>query len=179
MQVPRTFHRANDIVAPLDDKGGDFPDHIDLFNEPIIRFEKTVVHEVMTFDSRNRLSVIVFGKLHKEFGIENELEGRPFPTGPGRCGPNAGGFVLREELLVIGAHQIAPFGYGNRVDVLLPFVGKEVVGAKLIKPAQFFGSPEKNAAQNQGEDRGGVSFCIGQGECAAPRAAKDNPLLDV
>src|SRR5206468_4420768 len=52
MELPRRDHRAHDVVAALDDHGGDLADPADLVEELVGVAEKRAVHEVVALDPR-------------------------------------------------------------------------------------------------------------------------------
>lgn len=54
VEVPCVHHRTDDVVTSMHDHAGDVSNAIDVFDQVIIRVEETVVHEVVTFDSRER-----------------------------------------------------------------------------------------------------------------------------
>src|SRR5689334_22260906 len=61
MQVPRAFDRANHVVAPLHDDRRDLTDARYLFDQLILTLEKAAVHEIVTFDAREREAELVAG----------------------------------------------------------------------------------------------------------------------
>src|SRR5262249_1865307 len=61
MQIPRALDRADHVVAALHDHGGDVANARDLVDELILTLEKAAVHEVVTFDAREREAELVAG----------------------------------------------------------------------------------------------------------------------
>ncbi len=79
MQCPCGLHRAHDVVAALHDDGRDVPDTIDAAQELVLALEETLVHEVVTFDARNRSREIFVAPLVYVLLVDVQVTRRSLP----------------------------------------------------------------------------------------------------
>src|SRR5687768_2083016 len=86
MQVPCAGHRTHNIVAALNDDPGNLPDLLYVLNQIIVRWEETVVHEVVAFDTREGERKLRVSKPLDRMRIKQQLGGAAFPDSPGSCG---------------------------------------------------------------------------------------------
>ena len=61
----------------------------------------------------------------------------------------------------------------------LPDIRPESGHSAAIKPFVFPFSHEGYSAKNESRDAGRMSFGVGESECCAPRAAKDDPCINI
>jgi len=54
MQIPGIRHRTDNVVPTLHDHSRYVSHPTDVFNQVIVSLKEAIVHEVMTFDSRQR-----------------------------------------------------------------------------------------------------------------------------
>jgi hypothetical protein len=61
---------------------------------------------------------------------------------------------------------------------MLPQIGKQAIGAGLIKPVDVLIAAQKDAAQDQAQYPFGMRFGVSQRQGRAPGAAEDHPAVD-
>ena len=167
---------ADDIVAPLDDDRGDFPQHRHIVEQEVFVHEH-VVPEVVGLDA-------------------GQAQGRPVDTAPDGAlglGPQGGAGVLVAapcpsrrhvhrrvgigEAAVVGVQKVAPFALGQEPGKFPPRLGED--GAHSVQePVALALAAQEDPAQHEPRAVLGPLDAIGQGQGGAPRAAEDQPAFD-
>src|SRR5215212_1579986 len=129
---------------------------IHVFNQIIVSVEETVVHEVVTLDTRQSGRQLRLTEFINELLIRKKLQRARFPDRP----------CLRS--------------FGNDANVLFPRLGKDRAGALavFVEPANLFWAAEKNPTEHERTHSVRMRLSIGEREGAAPRATKYLPLFD-
>src|SRR5882757_2390207 len=70
MQVPRTLHGADHIVATLYDDRGDVADPADILDQLIVGTHEAAIDEVMALDAGERRCVLILLELRDIFGVQ-------------------------------------------------------------------------------------------------------------
>ncbi len=179
MQRPRALHRADDVVASLDDHRGDVANRIDVVEELRFLLEEALVDEVVRFDARERERVVVLVVLRDELVVLEEEARARFPHAPCLRGAHAFDRVLRRQTRVVCTQQIAALRFGDGRDVVLPRIGIERGRAALVEPVDLALAQEKNPAQHELGRDVRVLLRIRERERRAPRATKDLPPRNV
>jgi hypothetical protein len=179
VEVPSVGEGADNIIAPMDNDAGDIPEGVGVFNEPVIGLEKGFVHKIVAFDAGKSVCMMVFGESAEESGVEAELKSAPFPCRPGlgRLLPDLG--IRGGKPFVVGLDEVVSFGQRDGSEEFFEEVGKKMVGAILIKPAELFLPREENAAHDERLDSGGMSLGVSESQRTAPRTTEDDPAIDM
>src|SRR5438132_6083371 len=82
VQVPGARHRANNIVAALNDYAGNLPDLLDILDQIILCWEETIVHEVVAFDACEGERKLRVSKSLNRVVIKEQLGRAAFPDTP-------------------------------------------------------------------------------------------------
>src|SRR5262245_31755046 len=97
MELPRRRDRADHIVTPLDDDGGDIPNLIDSVEQLILVREEPAVDEVVRLYARERERHIVATEVRFARGIRLQRARRTLPDGPSARGGTLHGLVGSEQ----------------------------------------------------------------------------------
>lgn len=102
-------------------------------------------------------------------GTRIEARRGRFPQAPAPRCLELRSLAVAGETLVVGSHHVLAFLPRYEVDVLLPRVGVDVVGAvSLVEPRELLPSYEENAAQDNLRDLVGMGDGIAERKGAAP-----------
>src|SRR5215475_3653729 len=82
MQRPRAHHRADYVVPPLNDHGGNMANPVDIFEKVIVGLEKRIVNEVMRFDARKRKRLVRLAEVINQILIGYQLRRAALPGAP-------------------------------------------------------------------------------------------------
>lgn len=82
MEIPGIENWANDVIAAVDEDGWNVADLRNMLEEPVVCFEKRVVHEIVTFDAGDGKGMILVCGAAQKAGIWDQSEGRLLPYGP-------------------------------------------------------------------------------------------------
>src|SRR5262245_15158027 len=178
MEFPRAHHRADHVVPPLNDHGGNVANIVDIFQQVIVGLEKRFFHEVMRFDARNRNRLVWLAEVINQTLIGYQLQCAALPDAPCPRGFQTNGFIFAGEPPVIRFEHIAALGFRDDALVLLPHVGEDRARAFLVEPVNLFRAAQKDTAQDERADAIRMSLRVNQSECASPRTAKDHPLFN-
>src|ERR1035438_9691341 len=179
VERPRRLHGADDIVAALHDHRRHVPYRRHVPEQVPRRVEPRAVHEVVALDTREGHGEVVARGLLDQRGVREEAARRALPDAPRLGRLQAHVAVVARESSVERAHQIASLFDRDRLDVFLPRVGEECVGAALVEPRDLLGPNEEDPAEDQRRDAVRMRLGVREGEGAAPRAAEDVPSVDV
>src|SRR5262249_42128404 len=97
----------------------------------------------------------------------------------GLGGGDARRAIVARESLVVRVDQVVTFSPRNRGDVVFPAIGEQGAGAFLVEPIDLPLAEQEDAAKYQLAHALRMSFRVREGERRAPRAAEDEPALDV
>src|SRR5215208_2572880 len=153
---------------------------IHVFNQIIVSVEETVVHEVVTLDTRQSGRQLRLTEFINELLIRKKLQRTRIPNRPRlRSFETYRGIVARQPP-VIRIDHIAALGFGNDANVLFPRLGKDRAGALavFVEPANLFWPAEKNHTEHERTHSVRMGLSIREREGAAPRATKYLPLFD-
>ncbi len=120
VQVEGVLHRADHVVAAVDDDAGNVDDAVGIAQQLVVDLEEAGIGEVVVLDARERQRELRVGMAVGEIGVDVQEARRAFPDAPRTRGGQARGLVVAGQALVEGGDQIAPLVFGNRGDVLLP-----------------------------------------------------------
>ena len=63
MQIPGAHDGTHDVVTTMDDHAGNVSNAIDMFDQVVVSFKETVVHEVVTLDTCDCKCLVRFGEI--------------------------------------------------------------------------------------------------------------------
>ncbi len=169
-------YRTDQIIAALDDDGGDVAQHADIVEQRVFG-QKAAILEVMRLDSRQPQSDAGVGKGGDRLGAGQQGRARPLEHAPRPGGGHVHLRVRVDQPPVISRQQIVALVLGQKLGKAAPGLGKHR-GDTIEKPVDLLLPAQKDAAQHQPETALGVAFGIGQRQGAAPRAAEQQPALD-
>src|SRR5215467_10725691 len=178
LEFPRAHHRADYVVPPLNDHGGNVANLVDIFEQVIVGLEKRIVYEVMRFDARKWKRFARFAEIINQILIRYQLRCAALPGAPGSRSFQTNGFIFAGEPPVICFEHIAALRFRDDAQILLPHVGEDCAGAFLVEPINLFRAAQKDAAQDERADSLRVCLRVSQGESASPRTAKNHPLFN-
>src|SRR5215475_3788141 len=178
MEFPRAHHRADHVVPPLNDHGGNVANLVHIFEQVIVGLEKRIVHEVMRFDARKWKRLARIAELINQILIRYQLRCASLPGAPGSRSFQTNGFIFAGEPPVICFEHIAALRFRDDAQILLPHVGEDCAGAFLVEPINLFRAAQKDAAQDERADSLRASLRVSQSESASPRTAKNHPLFN-
>src|SRR5215831_4959924 len=178
MEFPRAHHRADYVVPPLNDHGGDVANLVDIFEQVIVGLEKRIVYEVMRFDARKRNGLVRLAEVINQTLIRYQLQRAALPDAPCPRGFRTDGFIFASEPPVIRFEHIAALRFRDDALVLLPHVGEDCARAFLVEPVNLFRAAQKDSAQRERTDALWMSLRVSQRKSAAPRTAEDPPFFN-
>ncbi|MNM43325.1 hypothetical protein D3C81_542050 [compost metagenome] len=114
-----------------------------------------------------------------EVVVHMQEAGRAFPHRPGLGRIQARCFVFAGQAAVEGGDQIVALHRRNRLEVVLPRIREQAVGAFLVEPFQFPAAQHEDAAQHQFGHALRMALRIGQRQGRAPAAAEHLPAIDL
>src|SRR5499426_4731870 len=97
VKIPRAHHRADDVVPPLNDHGGNVANPVDIFEQVIVGLEKRIVNEVMRFDARKWKRLARIAEIINQILIRYQLRCAALPDAPGSRGFQTNGFIFASE----------------------------------------------------------------------------------
>src|SRR5215470_20381105 len=178
VEFPGAHHRADYVVPPLNDHGGNVANFVNIFEQVIVGLEKRIIYEVMRFDARKWKRLARLAEIINQILIRYELRCAALPDAPGSRSLQTNGFIFVGEPPVICFEHIAALRFRDDAHVLLPHVGKDRAGAFLVEPVNLFRAAQKDTAQDERANSLWVSLRVSQSESASPRTAKDHPLFN-
>src|SRR4026207_607386 len=102
----------------------------------------------------------------------------PPPDRPGARRLLAHAAVGAGEALVVGLHHVAPLAQGDRREIVLPRVGKDLTRPLLVEPEELAPSEEEDASQHERLAAIRVRLGVCQRKGAAPAPAENDPPVD-
>ncbi len=178
VQGPGAGDRGDDIEPALGDPAGDVAHPVHILHDPAVLREEARVGEEPVLDPGEGDGEFGFGELVRPGVGALDADRLAFPAGPGDRATFAVGDVVTDQPLVIGAHQVAAFGFGYGGDEPFPGVREDHRGAVLIEPVQLLPGQQEDATQNQGQDALRMSDGVGHGQGRAPGPAEHHPFVD-
>ena len=125
VQVPRVLHRADHVVAAVDDDARDVRQAMRVAQQLVLDFEEATVDEIVVLDAREGVRKLRFRETRRKLGIGKQRDGLALPEAPGACGLRSSRRIRAGETLAVGRDQIAALGLRDRREKTLPLVGKE------------------------------------------------------
>ena len=176
----RALDRTDHVITTLHDRGRNVRDQVRIAQQLVIHLKEAAVHEVVTLNAREGQRLGIRAKISGEGRIRQELARGPFPDAPRARSGHVHGGIVAEQTLGVGLHQRVAFRGWNRGEVVLPCIGIEpAAAALLIEPDQLGTPQQEDAAQHKLGHARGMTLCVREGQCAAPRAAEHLPALDL
>lgn len=161
----------------MHDHAGDVGDAVHVAQQLLFHVEETTVDEVVVLDARKRqreLRVLV--AVH-EVRVHMQEAGGPFPNAPRLGGGQAGSLVIAGEAAVEGRDQVVALHVRDRLEVVLPCIREQAVGAFLVEPFQLPATQHEDAAQHQFGHALRMGFRVRQRQGRPPAAAEHLPAL--
>jgi hypothetical protein len=148
-------------------------------NQLVVRFEKTLVGEVVGLNTREGegepILLVVAGKCR----IGQQLRGGPLPPAPDfRSGEPHGG-ILAGEPPIVGRKQIAALALRNMRKVRLPCIRIENGSAALVEPVDLLLAEQEDAAHNEFGNTLRVRLGISESQCGTPGSTENLPSLNL
>lgn len=142
-QLMRGAGRADHVLTPLHDDGGDVADPMKTSKQLVI-FKKTAVLEVMALKPRKGPDIA--GR-HADILKRSMNTGqRIFPMRPDAGMFDLDGLVPAEQAFVIGRNHIGPLGLGDGGAETGPDIGVKPRSAPAIEPVQILPPSQKHPA---------------------------------
>src|SRR5688572_17374614 len=171
--------RADDVVTTMHDDGGCPPNPLDAVEQLVLVLEEAPIDEIVRLDARESERELRRSEQVFALGIGEQRARRTFPHRPRARRVEAHGRIVGQQAPVEGREQIVALLGRNRRDVLLPLIGKKQVRAELVEPSQLDLPQQEDAAQHELADGARMRLGIGQCQRAAPRAAEDEPTIEL
>src|SRR5262249_28493074 len=156
----------------------DVPDPSDVLEELLRMAEERAVHEVVAFDSRERLGERFARSACDQLRVRVELARRTLPDAPGPRRAGAHRRVGTREPSIVRGDQITPLVGRNGLEEGFPGVREDEAGALLVEPVDLLWPDEEDATKDQPSHPLGMRLRVGETERAAPRPPEHDPALN-
>src|SRR6056297_50180 len=170
------IRRADHVVTALHDHPGDMGDAVHVVIDVFVLAKETGIHEIMVFQTgkgpgviRRAVAAMAVG-MYRGQGV--------FPRTPSLGIPHLFGAIPREQTPVIGAYHVAALLGWNEFLEPGPGFWPEPPGPPTIKPVKLGLRHGKHATQHEMAHPVSMALRIDKGQCGAPAAAKDDPVID-
>ena len=180
MQVPCVHKRTHHVVTSMNNHRRNVSNAIDVFDQVVVSLEETVVHEVVTLDSRDCERFVGFGELIDETLVWKKFQRTGFPLRPRFRRFETHRLIVARQPSIIGADHVAAFSFRNQAQVRFPVVWEYRARALtvFIKPANLFWPAQKDSAQDQSAHSFRMRLRVSERQRATPRSAEYEPLID-